>query len=207
MQHHRAQSSTFNSGNCRHKLRNPEAFSDNAGMLQITRYFWNLYLLRAGPEQIPPRVSILMLLLVTASVLNVLSLVISNTSTSLGFLTIVGVVAFRQMLTLLLFAALAIFKNVPVRTVPALIALFGTDIFTQLFRLSLDLLQISTEHELISSLINHLYLVFVVWSLIVFGFIVNRAFNLGLMLGIFTGFTFSLVTIYMSQYIFLPAAA
>lgn len=151
-------------------------------MQNLLSFFWHICLFKAGPDRAPTSNQFLILILSAYFLISVSSLFIYRTQ--LTFFEIIAsvIVAFLVEATctwLLLF-----FKNVPDRFRATLVALIGCSSVLYLLMIPVGLLHLSIDSETIAMFVNTANLLFLVWWLVIAGFIFHRAINVSIFQGI-----------------------
>lgn len=166
-------------------------------MWALCKLFWEMCLLRVGPERVPAAGALLLLVVVLDLLVEVGWLsVVGTHSLFYTFLSVAGIWFVGQTLIFLLLK----FKNFSARLVPTLIAWNGTDILLSCIVILFQLLFLvpSLHTSLISFLALFLNLI-LVWSALVKGFIFSRALSVSLFQGTALAIAFNVLMLWLSR--------
>jgi hypothetical protein len=162
-------------------------------MKSIINLFWGICLMRQSPAAVPAQGGFVAAVVVA----NLLaSLVVSlSLAGNPGFLvTLTGIIVGQAVTASLLWILLGA-RNLRARFTTTLAALFGCDVvITACFGLALPLLSL-----LGASATTLAFLLFLVWSVAVAGFILHRALDVRLAIGIGLALGMSLLSVALSQ--------
>lgn len=162
-------------------------------MKSILTLFWQICLLRQSPATVPTPGALVALVVVAnvaCSTLLALGLYTEGTVTQ----TLAGILVGQATMAALVMLALSA-KNLGDRFVTTVTALFGCDlIITAGAGLLLPL-----SSMLGQTAVNVVFLMFLVWSVAVTGFIMHRALQVQLAIGIGIGMAISLMSATMSR--------
>lgn len=162
-------------------------------MKPIFELFWQICLLRQSPAYVPTQGSFVALVLIANAIAS--TLVSLGPETELTVLDILTSVIVNQTVTALLVLLALALRNLTGRFVATITAIFGCDLiitacFALVLPISLMLGQIATGLA---------YLMFLVWSVAVAGFIMHRALGVQLAMGIGVAMAISLLSVTVSQ--------
>lgn len=171
-------------------------------MQEILRYFWQMCLLRAGPERLPATGFALGIALAAYFLVAVATNLLSRTDIGLG----------RGMLFILIglgveagvVIALLAFKSLTSRFVQTMSALLGANTLILLLTLPISVLLIDIEESPIRLLLESIFLCVFVWWLTIAGYILSRAADISLALGIATAFGIEILAISTTYAAFPP---
>lgn len=174
-------------------------------MQYILRYFWQLCLLRSGPEHLPATTFVLgfsfALYFLVALATNLLGRDDIGLFKAIAFIMIgVGVEA-------AILGALLVFKSVSYRFLQSMSALLGANTLILTLTLPISVLLITTEHPTLELFLETMFLGIFVWWLAIAGFILHRAADISLALGIATAFGIEILAISLTLAAFPAQAA
>jgi hypothetical protein len=155
---------------------------DGTTMWIIFRYFWQICLLRASPENIPSSSTLTAALLLAYTLLSTLTLytikpdlsIISNVSAILIEL-IVGAALLFGILT---------FKNVRSRFLSTYAALMATNVLLTAMIFPLNIFLINMAEGLLADFLEAITIVIFFWWLGIVGFIFNKSANISMIQGV-----------------------
>ena len=162
-------------------------------MLQFLTFFWQMCLLKTSPERAPVSmgfIGFISALYVTSSTV---LLTISNSGnqiTNAIQLVILGIVVQMACIWLLL-----VYKRVGNRFRATLVAFLGTNSLLVVFTIPLSLSLNLVDNQSMILFIEAMYWMLIFWWLAVAGFILHKAINVSLMLGITLAFTIELLSL------------
>jgi hypothetical protein len=171
-------------------------------MLQFLAFFWQMCLLRTSPERAPVSMAFIVFISTVYVTFSTLLLTISNSGNQITRaiqLVLLGV-AIQVFCIWLLLA----FKQLGSRFRATLVAFLGTNSLLVIFTIPLSLLLIVIDNETIILLIEAAYWLLIFWWLAIAGFILHKATNVSLMLGITLAFTIELLSLVVTSTI-LPS--
>jgi len=174
--------------------------SDNPTMLQITLYFWQMCLLRVGPDKVPSSLPILLTALAGYLVVAFISVNLIRPSLSFGDLC--GSLAVEVLIEGSLVYGILWLKKTAGRAIPTLISLFATNTIILVFLLMVNLLLVNSDAELLGLFAKSAFWVIFFWSLAIVGFIFHRSMEISVFQGIALAFTLEVLTIAASQMLF-----
>lgn len=150
-------------------------------MLAILRLFWNICLLRIGPEAVPAASSLLLLTIFPYLLLDVAwTAIVVNASLFFCFFSVVTIWLVSQLLIVLLLN----FKNLRSRITATLIAWNGSDLILSLFMIAVQsIILLLKNGNPIAPLLELVFILMLVWDALVKGFIFHRALNVNQILG------------------------
>ena len=149
-------------------------------MQQILQYFWQICLLRAGPEHIPSSLFVLGMTFGVYFTLSLLTMFISlDTNLMLMIVTVLIGVAVEASA---LFGLLT-FKRVPQRFNPTLTALLGTTSVVLVIMLPANLAFLYVDPQTMRVIAGLLFLATFVWRLAISGAILARAARMSMLQG------------------------
>jgi hypothetical protein len=172
-------------------------------MLQFLLFFWQMCLLKSGPEQAPVSMGFIGFISAVYVTCSTVLLTISSSGNQVSKavqLVILGIVIQMSCIWLLL-----AFKRVSNRFRATLVAFLGTNSLLVLFTIPLSLLLIVVENQTMILSIEATYWMLIFWWLTIAGFILHKAMNVNLMLGITLAFTIELLSLVATNTI-LPAS-
>ncbi|MDE0054950.1 MAG: hypothetical protein OXP28_13480 [Gammaproteobacteria bacterium] len=162
-------------------------------MAALVTLFWNICILRVGPESVPARVWFILVLLIADMAVALLYhhiLQLQNPEAegftalqALGF----GLVGIATMAVVT--RSVLSFRGLDNRFLPTLTALIGTDLL-----ISIVIVAASQVSNLIGLPAFIASTVLQVWGIVVWGFIYHRAFNTTLVIGILIAFGIGIVS-------------
>ena len=161
-------------------------------MVALVTLFWNICILRVGPESVPARVwFILVLLIADMAVALLYHHILQLQNPEAGGLTALqalglGLVSIATM-AVVTRSAMS-FRGLDNRFLPTLTALIGTDLL-----ISIVIVAASQVSNLIGLPAFIASSVLQVWGIVVWGFIYHRAFNTTLVIGILIAFGIGIV--------------
>ncbi len=162
-------------------------------MLQFLSFFWQLCLLRTGPEHAPVSIGFIGFISAVYVACSTFLLTISNSGnqvTNAVQLVILGIVIQMSCIWLLL-----AFKRLRNRFKATLVAFLGTNSLLVIFTIPLSLLLIVVDNQTMILSIEVTYWMLIFWWLAIAGFILHKAINVSLMLGITLAFTIELLSL------------
>ena len=173
-------------------------------MVSLVTLFWNICILRVGPEAVPARAwFVAVLLLANIAVMLIDQSVLRDPSSEAVQLTLwraLGVIV-------LFFAAVAAFtraalhfRDLSARFVATFTAMLGTHLLIAVLTAVVG--QLSKVAGVPPWI---LFGVLYVWSIVVWGFIYHRAFNTTLLVGIPLAFLFAMLAEFAAYTVFVPA--
>jgi len=171
-------------------------------MWQIILYFWQICLLRAGPERIPARWDLMGIFFGAYFLVSGFSIITSRPDLTLlsGTATIFigsGVAA------LIIFSLLS-FKQVTARFIPTMSAVFGTQAIILVPMMITSSIMEEFETGTLRLLIEALAWVLLLWWLTIVGSILSRAANIGVMQGAMLAFLIETISLLITLTIFPP---
>jgi len=150
-------------------------------MQQLVYFFWQMCLMRAGPDRAPTATVFIVLIVTFYLFISTLSVFISRTDTGL-IIAVMIVITGLLVETCCVWLLLA-FKKVTYRFRATLVALLGTSSILIIFLVPLNLLVLSTDNESARFFANTTYWLIFGWWLAIAGFIYNRAINVSIIQG------------------------
>ncbi|MBD3648796.1 MAG: hypothetical protein HUJ31_15400 [Pseudomonadales bacterium] len=170
-------------------------------MGQIVIYFWQMCLLRVGPQKLPRSVPILAFIFVVYFLIAAFTIGLTRPGQDLfGILggAMFGVIMEAGILWLLL-----LYKNVTWRFVATMSALLGTNAIILLILLPMNLILINVDAEsTIRFLTEIASLLCLGWWLAIAGSILHHAINISILQGAAIIFVMELVTVVATRAIF-----
>ena len=94
------------------------------------------------------------------------------------------------------------FKKFSPRAIPTLISLFGTNAIILLLLMALNLVLVYPEIKLLGMLAESAFWLIFFWRMAIVGYILHKAMNISVFLGIAIAFTLELLTNLASQALF-----
>ncbi len=169
-------------------------------MREIILFYWQMCLLRDGPERLPRTTFVLattfVLYVVTALTINLIS------RNDIGIAKATAFVMIGLAVEIGIVGALLLFKSVPDRLQQTLTALFGANTLILLLTLPILLLMAQLESATLTLVLESVFLGIFVWWLTIAGHILHRAADISLALGIATAFGIELLAIATTYAIF-----
>lgn len=162
-------------------------------MQQILNYYWQLCLLRTGPEHAPSShfaLGATFLLFLSVSLLTILPGRDNTPIMQLLATPLIGVAIQAIVLYLLL-----VFTRLPHRFVASMTALLGANAVVLAITLPLSAYLAAFEEGALRFLVELLFLVAFVWWLAIAGFILHRAAGVSLLQGIVISFGVEMLAI------------
>ncbi|MBT4163089.1 MAG: hypothetical protein HOC70_08065 [Gammaproteobacteria bacterium] len=164
-------------------------------LLQIVGYFWQMCLLRQGPEALPSSNFVTgIIFAVYLPIALTVSILASPEDT---FATSIAGVAIGIFIQALVTFLLLRFKNLPSRFRATWSALLGTNSVMLLILLPIILVTINSEVETLRTFANSAMWVCFGWSLAIVGNIYHRAVNISILQGSAIAFLNELLAIFM----------
>ncbi|MDZ7685089.1 MAG: hypothetical protein U5O39_08880 [Gammaproteobacteria bacterium] len=162
-------------------------------MQYILKYFWQLCLLRSGPERLPATTFVLgfsfALYFIVALATNLLGRSDIGLFKAIAFIMIgVGVEA-------AILGALLGFKSAGYRFMQSMSALLGANSLILLLTLPISIALLSVESQTLRLFLDTAFLGIFIWWLTIAGFILHRAADISLALGIATAFGIEILVI------------
>ena len=150
-------------------------------MLTILKYFWQICLLKSGPERIPSRALILLFIFLIYVLTNTVGGVIARPSQSIGLvigMVLIEVIVFTVVTLLLLF-----YKNLSKRLISTCSALLGAGAFIVCIQIPFILLRQYADITLLIFFSESIWLVCLVWWLAIVGHIYHRSAHISKLQG------------------------
>jgi len=169
-------------------------------MLKIVLYFWQMCLLRVGPEKMPNSLPFVSMALVIYLVIAFISINVTRPSLTLGAL--VGSLLIGVLVEVVLVYGILRFKKCVGRVIPTLTSLFGTNTIILLFLMAVNLLLMKSDIPLLEMLAESAFWVIFFWWMAIVGFIFHRAMDISIFQGVAIAFTLELLTNIASQTLF-----
>jgi hypothetical protein len=169
-------------------------------MLKIAHYFWQMCLLRVGPEKLPASLPVVSMVLGLYLVIAFISINVTRPSLTLGAL--VGSLLIGVLVEVGLVYAILRFKKYAGRVIPTLTALFGTNAIILLFLMVINLLLMKSDIPMLEMLAESAFWVIFFWWMAIVGFIFHRAMDISIFQGVAMAFTLELLTNVASQALF-----
>jgi hypothetical protein len=173
-------------------------------MLQFLSFFWQICLLKTSPERAPVSKGFIGFIFLVYVASSTLLLTTSNSGGQIKdavLLVMLQVVVQMTCVWLLL-----LFKRVGYRFRATLVAFLGTNSLLIISVIPLSLSLSSIDNQTMIVFIKAIYWVLIVWWLAVAGFILHKAINVSLMLGITLAFTIELLTLVTTSTVFDASA-
>lgn len=163
------------------------------GMKPIIELFWQICLLRQSPAYVPTQ-GLFVALVIVANVIGSLLVSLGFDRESSLLDTLTSIIVGQTVVALLVLLALAL-RNVTGRFVATVTAWFGCDLIITaclalVLPISLMLGEVATSLA---------FLMFLIWSVAVEGFIMQRALGVQLAMGIGVAMAISLLSVAVSQ--------
>ena len=164
-------------------------------MVSLATLFWNICILRAGPESVPARVWFALVLLFADiavalfyhRMLGATGAEALNTLQALGF-SLVSIATVAVVTRSVLY-----FRKLDSRFLATLTALIGTDLLISVFIVIASQLSklVGLPPEIATGILQ-------IWGIVVWGFIYHRAFNTTLLFGILIAFGMGILAFIVS---------
>jgi hypothetical protein len=168
-------------------------------MQQILMYFWQMCLLKRGPEQLPGDWFPLGLTFAAYFLVALLSLLIGRGETTPIF--VLGSIVIGVAIQTLIVASVLAFKRVGHRFPATMAALFGTNTVILVIMLPVTVL-LDIEETAIRPFAEALYLASFVWWLTIAGFVLHRGAGISLLQGIAIAFGSEMIVLSTTLTIF-----
>jgi hypothetical protein len=169
-------------------------------MLKIALYFWQMCLLRVGPEKVPANLPIVSMALGVYLVIAFISINVTRPSLTLGAL--VGSLLIGVLVEVGLVCSILWFKKFMGRVIPTLTSLFGTNAIILLFLMFINLFLMKSDVPALEMLAESAFWVIFFWWMAIVGFIFHRAMEISIFQGVAIAFTLELLTNLASQALF-----
>ncbi len=150
-------------------------------MNAILKLYWQICRFRAGPEDIPPAITLTMLTLLLYAALNfVVRVVFGELSVTYSVASLLVITGFWSGVVY----SVLLFKRLTARFQQTFTAMLGTDVLLSMISLPLVLIasRFSPDSSLVA-LASAFWLLIFIWDVLVKGFIFHRAFNVSPLLG------------------------
>jgi hypothetical protein len=169
-------------------------------MLKIASYFWQMCLLRVGPEKVPASLPVMSMVL--AAYLLVAFISVNITRPTVGFGALLGSLLIGVAVECVLVYGILSFKKFSARVIPTLTSLFGTNAIILLLLMIINLVLVYPEIELLGMIAESAFWMIFFWWMAIVGYIFHKAMNISVFLGIAMAFTLELLTNLASQAFF-----
>ncbi len=170
-------------------------------MLQIVIYFWQMCLLRAGPQQLPRSPSVLALILVIYFL--IAAFTIGATRSGQDFMGIFGGALLGVIIEAGIVWSLLLYKRVTWRFIATMSALLGTNAIIQLILLPMNIIMINTGDETALRFITQIaWLACFGWWLAIAGSILHHAVNISIFQGAALIFVIELLSLQATRILF-----
>lgn len=172
-------------------------------MQQIVHYFWQMCLLRAGPEGVPPNLFVLGFTFTIYFLLSLATLLITRNDMAVVIViawTLVGV-----GIEALIVFGLLVFKRVMSRFASTMAALLGTNSLILTIMLPVNVLFEATDIAELELLVSTAFLSTFIWWLAIAGFILNKAANVSMLQGAAIAFGIEMLAISTNLSLFAPS--
>lgn len=166
-------------------------------MFVILKYFWQMCLLRAGPDKIPAQPRLLAAALVSYVVAQILVALLTRNENS--FELALRIIPVEIIMLGLVTYLLLLFLKLQSRFLPTYTAIIGCDIVIVAIQLPLLLIMQNTEMPTLILFLNAAWFVCFCWLLVIIGHIYHRAANVSIVQGgaiAVVAFALTLTTIY-----------
>lgn len=150
-------------------------------MNAILKLYWQICRFRAGPEDIPPAITLTMLTLLLYAALNfVVRVVFGELSVTYSVASLLVITGFWSGVVY----SVLLFKRLTARFQQTFTAMLGTDVLLSMISLPLVLIasRFSPDSSLVA-LASAFWLLIFIWDVLIKGFIFHRAFNVSPLLG------------------------
>ncbi len=165
-------------------------------MQLILKFYWQMCLLRSGPERLPASTFVLGLSLVLYFIVAMATNLLSRDD--IGVLKATAFIAIGLGVEASIVAALLAFKSLGNRFIQTMSALLGANTLILVMTLPISILLTSTEEPSMRMLFETVFLGIFVWWLSIAGFILHRAADVSLALGMATAFGIEILAIFMT---------
>ena len=162
-------------------------------MQQILNYYWQLCLLRTGPEHAPSSHFALGATFLLFLAVSVLTIVLGRTSTP--FLQSLATPLIGVSIQAIVLYLLLVFTRLPHRFIASMTALLGANAVVLVVTLPLSAYLSSFEEGSLRFLVELLFLIAFVWWLAIAGFILHKAAGVSLLQGIVISFGVEMLAI------------
>ncbi len=166
-------------------------------MQPILSYFWQICLLRTGPEKIPASATITGMLLVIYLTTAFISIAI--TRPNLAMIQTIAAVFIGFIIEAAIIYGLLVLKSVGGRFLSTISAVLGSNSILLIILLPIQLLANNLNTGIVSSFISALLFVCFLWWITIVGFILHRVANVSVLQGT--------VIALMIEFLFLIASA
>ena len=169
-------------------------------MLQIASYFWQMCLLRAGPERLPSSNFVMGLTFAAYLMTSLTVVVLIRPTEPLGALagTVAIGVFYQAGVTFLLLA----FKGVPSRFRPTWSALLGTNTLMILILLPFNMIILKTESDALRGLADSATWICLGWWFAIAGYIYHKSVEISILQGSAIAFLIELLGVMSAFYLF-----
>jgi len=169
-------------------------------MWQIIFYFWQICLLKAGPEKIPRRVDLLGIFFAGYFLISGISIVMSRPD--LTFFSGISTICIGAAVQALTVYSLLYFKRVPARFIPTMSALFGTNAIILVPMIATSLIMDQTEPGGLRLFADAVAWVLLGWWLTIVGSILSRAATISVLQGAMLAFLVESIALLVTLTIF-----
>lgn len=173
-------------------------------MQQIILYFWQICLLRTGPEGVPGNPFVLATTFLLYFLLSLGTLII--TRTDMGFFTMVAWLLIGIGIEASVVAGLLVFKRVLNRLLRTMAALLGANAVILVIMLPANVLLDHVETETMKLVAEIVFLTTFFWWLAIAGFILHRAANISVIQGAAIAFGIEMLSLSVNFSLFTPSA-
>ena len=166
-------------------------------MFVIFKYFWQICLLKAGPDKIPAQPQLLAVVLAFYVVVEILASLLTRTEES--FELALRIIPVEIIMLGLVTYLLLMFLKLQTRFLPTYTAIVGCDTVIVAIQLPMLLIMQSTEIPTLILFFNTAWFVCFCWLLVIIGHIYHRAANVSIVQGgaiAVVAFALTLTTIY-----------
>jgi len=178
-------------------MRNMGYPTATESMLVILKYFWQMCLLKAGPDKIPGQPQLLAVVLVLYVVAEILVALLTRSEES--FSLALRIIPVEIIMLGLVTYLLLLFVKLQRRFLPTYTAIVGCDTVVVVMQLPLLLIMQNTEMPTLILFLNTAWFVCFCWLLVIIGHIYHRAANISIVQGgaiAVVAFALTLTTIY-----------
>lgn len=170
-------------------------------MRQIVIYFWQMCLLKTGPQRLPDTVPILVFMCAVYLIIAAATLGITRTEQDVT--GILGTSVFGLLMEGAIVWTLLAFKRVTPRFIPTMIALLGTNAIILVILLPMNAIIFETDPDsMLGILAEVVALLCLGWWLAIAGSILHHAINISIIQGAAVIFVMELVTVMATRSIF-----
>jgi|TARA_Y100000310_G_C20673703_1_gene811668 hypothetical protein len=166
-------------------------------MQQLVYFFWQMCLMRTGPDRAPTATLFVALIVTCYLAISTLSVFISQSS--IGLVSALMIVITGLLVESSCVWVLLVFKNMSNRFRATLVALLGTSSILNILLVPFNMLALNTDNETVKVFATTTDLLVFGWWLVIAGFIYNRAMNVSIIQGSALALTIQLLCVVASS--------